>query len=235
MSDLWTMMWKEVKDGIFQGGWQALVRPLIFIGVLGIVLPMQFGGLWLAFTPTVPLLVFASFVFILNYIGDAIAGEHERHTLETLLASRISDWAILLGKVLVAVGYTWGMVLVCLLLGPCVVYLTKGAGVWAFYTPSGVLPYALALSLLTCLLAASGGVLVSLHASTVRQAQQTLTLSTLVAVCSEWGSFSGYKPCRPISFHPSTLIRFCSLSWWFLSSLMRSWSGSRWPASSVRA
>jgi ABC-2 type transport system permease protein len=37
----------------------------------------------------------------------------------------------------------------------------------------------LVLSLLISLLAASGGVLVSLHSPTVRQAQQTLLLSTL--------------------------------------------------------
>lgn len=180
MNDLWTIIWKEVKDEILQGGRQALFRPLLVIGIVGIVLPIQFGLRWLAFDTTVILVVvYLSFFFIITYIGDAIAGEHERHTLETLLASRISDRAILLGKVIVTVGYTWTMVIVSLLLGSLVVNLTKGAGVWIFYAPFGLLVYILALSLLTSLLAASGGVLVSLHSSTVRQAQQTLLLSTL--------------------------------------------------------
>jgi ABC-2 type transport system permease protein len=180
MNDVGTMIWKEVKDEILQGGWQALIRPLFVVGVVGIFLPIQLGLRWLEFNSVVILVVtYLSFFFIVSYIGDAIAGEHERHTLETLLASRISDRAILLGKVIVTVGYTWVMVLFSLLLGCLVVNLTKGAGMWVFYAPISSFFYVLVLSLLISLLAASGGVLVSLHSPTVRQAQQTLLLSTL--------------------------------------------------------
>ena len=180
MNDLRTMIWKELKDEIFQGGWQASIRPLIIFAIMGIVLPLQFGPSWLAFNPVViVVVVYFSFFFIINFIGDAIAGEHERHTLETLLSSRISDRAILLGKVIVTVGSTWVMVLASLLLGLLVVNLRMGAGSWAFYAPFGLFLYVLTLSLLTSLLAASGGVLVSLHSPTVRQAQQTLLLGTL--------------------------------------------------------
>jgi ABC-2 type transport system permease protein len=62
-------------------------------------------------------------------LGDAIAGERERHTLETLLASRISDRAILLGKVIVTTGYAWGTALLGLLFGLFVANLSKGQGV----------------------------------------------------------------------------------------------------------
>jgi ABC-2 type transport system permease protein len=181
MSDLWTMLWKETKDLLFQGGWAAFIRPGIVIAVMGIVLPLQMRSDWFTFSPIeVTLVIFISFFFILNFIGDAIAGEHERHTLETLLASRISDRSILLGKVIVTVGYAWAMVIISLLLGALVLNMTNGTGAWAFYTPVGLLFYLLALSLLTSLLVASGGVLVSLHSATVRQAQQTLILCTLV-------------------------------------------------------
>jgi ABC-2 type transport system permease protein len=181
MSDLWTMLWKETKDLLFQGGWAAFIRPGIIIAVMGIVLPLQMRSDWFTFSPIeVTLVIFISFFFILNFIGDAIAGEHERHTLETLLASRISDRSILLGKVIVTVGYAWAMVIVSLLLGALVLNMTNGTGAWAFYTPVGLLFYLFALSLLTSLLVASGGVLISLHSATVRQAQQTLILCTLV-------------------------------------------------------
>jgi ABC-2 type transport system permease protein len=181
MSDLWTMIWKETKDLLFQGGWHAFIRPAIVIGIMGFVLPLQMRTQWLTFNPVeIALVIFISFFFILNFIGDAIAGEHERHTLETLLASRISDRAILLGKVIVTVGYTWALVILSLLLGSLVLNLTKGTGAWAFYTPFGLLLYLLVLSLLTSLLVAGGGVLISLHSPTVRQAQQTLVLCTLV-------------------------------------------------------
>jgi ABC-2 type transport system permease protein len=180
MSDLGTMIWKEIRDEIMQGGRQAFIRPLLIVGIMGLLLPLQLGLQWLAFSPAVILIsVYVSFFFIINYIGDAIAGERERHTLETLLASRISDQAILLGKIIVAVGYTWVIVLISLLVGALAVNLTQAAGAWQFYAPLSALVYTLVLSLLTALLAASSGVLVSLHSPTVRQAQQTLLLSTL--------------------------------------------------------
>jgi ABC-2 type transport system permease protein len=180
MSDLWTIIWKEIKDEIFQGGWQSFIRPLIIVGVLGIVLPYQFGPDWLKFgSAVIPVTLYISFFFIIGYIGDAIAGERERHTLETLLASRISDRAILLGKVIATVGYTFALVVVSLLLGSLVVNLANATGAWHFYAPFGLLIYTLVLSLLASLLAASGGVLVSLHSPTVRQATQTLLIGTL--------------------------------------------------------
>ena len=184
MSDILTMMWKESKDLLFQGGWRASIRPLLLIGIMGIYLPLQFGLQWLAFTPIeMFVILWIPFSVIISFIGDAIAGERERHTLETLLASRISDRAILLGKVVVTVGYAWGMALGGLLLGLVLVNLFSGnGGGWIFYHPLDVLLEALALSLLSCLLGASAGVLVSLRSSTVRQAQQILGIGSFVIV-----------------------------------------------------
>ncbi len=183
MSDLLTMIWKETKDSVFQGGWSALIRPLLLIGILGILLPWRLGLQWLALTPiAIVLVLYIPFTVILTFIGDAIAGERERHTLETLLASRISDRAILLGKVIVTLAYAWGTALIGLLLGLIVANLSKGQGSWEFYTHIDLLLEALALSLLTSLLGVSGGVLISLHSATVRQAQQLLVVATLVLV-----------------------------------------------------
>ncbi len=129
MNDIWTMIWKETKDSVLQGGRTALIRPLLVIGVLGILLPLRLGLQWLALTPTVIVVVlYIPFIIIISFVGDAIAGERERHTLETLLASRMPDRAILLGKVIVMVGYAWGMALVGLLLGLVVANLSKGQG-----------------------------------------------------------------------------------------------------------
>jgi len=184
MNDIWTMMWKESKDLLFQGGWKALIRPVLLIGIMGIYLPLQFGLQWLAL-PLIELFVilWIPFFVIISFIGDAIAGERERHTLETLLASRISDRAILLGKVVVTVGYAWGMALGGLLLGLILVNLFRGnGGGWIFYHPFDLFLEAFTLILVTCLLGASAGVLVSLRTSTVRQAQQILSIGTLVLV-----------------------------------------------------
>ena len=183
MNDLWTMIWKETKDSVLQGGWSALIRPVLLIGILGIILPWRLGSQWLALTPIVMgIILYIPFILILSFVGDAIAGERERHTLETLLASRISDRAILLGKVIVTTGYAWGTALLGLLLGLIVANLSKGQGSWQFYMQGDLLLEALALSLLTSLLGVSGGVLISLHSATVRQAQQILMIATLVLV-----------------------------------------------------
>lgn len=184
MNDIWTMMWKESKDLLFQGGWRASIRPLLLIGIMGIYLPLQFGLQWLAL-PLIELfaILWIPFFVIISFMGDAIAGERERHTLETLLASRISDRAILLGKVVVTVGYAWGMALGSLLLGLILVNLFRGNGSrWMFYHPFDLFLEALALILVTCILGVSAGVLVSLRTSTVRQAQQILSIGTLVLV-----------------------------------------------------
>jgi len=184
MNDIWTIVWKESKDLLFQGGWRASIRPLLLIGIMGIYLPLQFGLQWLAL-PLIAMFVilWIPFFIIISFIGDAIAGERERHTLETLLASRISDRAILLGRVVVTVGYAWGMALGSLLLGLMLVNLFRGnSGGWMFYHPLDLFLEALALILVTCILGASAGVLISLRTSTVRQAQQILSIGTLVLV-----------------------------------------------------
>jgi len=58
--------------------------------------------------------------------------------------------------------------------------LSSGGSGWEFYHPLGIFLEMLVLSLLLSLLAASGGVLISLRAPTVRQAQQTMAVGTLV-------------------------------------------------------
>lgn len=183
MNDLWTMIWKESKDLLFQGGWKAWIRPVLLVGVLGVYLPLQFGSGWLALSSIeLFVILWIPFFVIITFIGDAIAGERERHTLETLLASRISDRAILMGKVIATVGYAWGMALFGLLLGLILVNLFSGQGSWAFYHPFDVFLEVLALSLVTCLLGASAGVLISLRSATVRQAQQILSIGTLLLI-----------------------------------------------------
>jgi ABC-2 type transport system permease protein len=183
MNDIWTMIWKETKESLLQGGWSAWIRPLLLIGILGIGFPWRFGLQWLALTPLVMgIVLYVPFIVILSFVGDAIAGERERHTLETLLASRISDRAILLGKIIVTASYAWGTALLGLLLGLIVANLSKGQGSWEFYTHVDLLLEALALSLLASLLGVSGGVLISLRSATVRQAQQILIVATLVLV-----------------------------------------------------
>jgi ABC-2 type transport system permease protein len=181
MSDLMTMVWKEWKDVLFQGGgWKAWIRPLFMLAIAGVYLPLQSGRLWLNLTPiALFVLLWIPFFLIISVIGDAFAGERERHTLETLLASRMPDRAILLGKVLIAVAYGMGLLLGSLLLGLVLVNLARSAGGWQFY-PSDLLLGVILLGLAVNTLGAGAGVLISLRSSTVRQAQQVLSIGTVV-------------------------------------------------------
>ena len=182
MNDILTMMWKEAKDVFFQGGWRSLLRPLLVIGIIGVYLPLQLGAQWMSLMSIgMLLLLWIPFFMIITFIGDVIAGERERHTLETLLASRMPDRAILLGKVVTSVLYAWGMSVISLLLGLVLVNLFRTQGKWMFY-PLDLFIDALALSLLVSILGASAGVLISLRVATVRQAQQILSVGTIVFV-----------------------------------------------------
>jgi len=118
-------------------------------------------------------------ILVISVIADTFAGERERHTLETLLASRLPDRAILLGKVAAAAGYGIGVTWLSLLLGLVTANLAVRQGGLLLYSPTAALGI-LGLSLTSAMLAASGGALVSLRAATVRQAQQTLSIALMV-------------------------------------------------------
>ncbi len=180
MNDLRTMLWKESKDFLFSGGRSDLIRPLLSLAIVGIALPLSMSSDWLKLAgASVLICLILPFSSVILIIGDAIAGERERHTLETLLASRVSDRAILLSKVLVAVAYNWALTVLALLLGAVVVNLSQGARPWQFYQPINFL-VVLVLCFLLTLLAASGGVMISLKSATVRQASQTMLLAMIV-------------------------------------------------------
>lgn len=180
MGDILTIMWKEWKDSLFQGGWRAWVRPGLLIGILGVAEPLVGKLAWMELSP-IELVVFLWFAFfvIISIVADAFAGERERHTLETLLASRMPDRSILLGKVAIVVLYGWGVMVIGLFLGALVDNLAHGNGQFVFY-PIDMLLFTLLLSLLVGTLGASAGVLLSLRISTVRQVQQMLSIGTLV-------------------------------------------------------
>jgi ABC-2 type transport system permease protein len=112
-------------------------------------------------------------------IADAFAGERERHTLETLLATRLSDGAILAGKIIAAVLYGVLFTAANIIVG--FVTLTLSRLDEPFIAPS--LPHLGAVTLLVilaCTALAGVGIFISLRAATVRQAQQTLGIIMMV-------------------------------------------------------
>lgn len=170
--------WLEIFDQLVRfkrGGWSIL----LIIGFLGVISPLQMGTSWL----TSPLMFFywplLTTSMTSTLIADAIAGERERHTLETLLSTRLSDTAIILGKILAAVMYGAAFASTNLLIGWGVVNLKHGNGV-LLTIPLFRLAALFALILAGSFFIAGIGVFVSLRAATVRQAQQTFGVILLL-------------------------------------------------------
>jgi ABC-2 type transport system permease protein len=179
VADIGTVVWKEWREVLSWGGSRGKVMLLLFAGVFGVFLPLQMGRTWIESPVVLVYWAWVPMFLVISVISDSFAGERERHTLETLLASRLSDRAILFGKVAAAVGYGLGITWVSLLLGLVTVNLAHGHGKPLFYSTTVGLGI-VALSLLCAGLAAGAGVLVSLRAATVRQAQQTVSIAVMV-------------------------------------------------------
>lgn len=180
ITDINTIMWKETRELLLQrsgmrGGWLGL---LAMIAIFGILMPLQSGIEWLSAPTTILLWAWVPFILVNSVVADSFAGERERHTLETLLASRLSDRAILIGKLSSAIAYGWGITLIGLIIALVTINIAYGAGALLFFPPLFGVAIPL-LSFLVAWLAAGLGVLISLRAASVRQAQQTLSLAFL--------------------------------------------------------
>jgi ABC-2 type transport system permease protein len=176
-------MWKDSQELLLQGGsarrgWLSL---LIIVGVFGIFMPLQTGRAWVE-TPI--MLIYWAWIplfMVSSSVADSFAGERERRTLETLLASRLSDRAILFGKLGASIGYGWGLTMASLLVGLITINVAHGQGELLLY-PASIFLSVVVLSFLASALAASIGVLVSLRASTVQQATQRLSIGLMIVI-----------------------------------------------------
>jgi len=183
IADIKTILWKEFRElfqarqGMFgRGGWISIA---ITVGLLGVLIPIQAGEDWVSSPIHMIWWVWVPFLMVTYIVTDTFAGERERHTLETLLASRLPDKTILFGKITSVVLYGWGIAIIGLITGLITVNLTAGKGRLLMYSPEATLAI-FTLSFLFSLLSSAVGVLISLRSSTVRQAQQVMGLISLV-------------------------------------------------------
>ncbi|NIM92252.1 MAG: ABC transporter permease [Anaerolineales bacterium] len=173
-NDLRTVMWKERKSLFrIQGrrGQTALI--LITPILLAIAMPLQLGKDWVSTAFSLIIAVIIPLLLVGTSVPAAFTSEREQHTLPTLLASRLSDRAIFLGKMLTSVIFAWGATLVVLLLSLVTVNIANWDGQLIFYKPT-LFAADVVISLLFATLTAGLGVLFSLRSDTVQQAQQSL-------------------------------------------------------------
>lgn len=194
-ADILTVARKEWKEYLIsgpglRGGKFGL---LVMLVVFGVVLPAQNGVEWLR-SPALPAAwSWVPLMLVSSVIADSFAGERERHTLETLLASRLPDEAILLGKVTAAVVYAWGFTMAMAVVGLASVNAIHWQGHVTWF-PALTAVGVPVVSLLTSLLAALAGVLISLRAPTARQAAQILSIAVMLLLFVPIFGFQALPP-----------------------------------------
>jgi len=180
IADLRTMFWKE---------WRSLVRgkarrqALLTGGILAIWsvwFPIQMGGRdWVSDPIPMGILGIVMPMMLVGVaIPDAIAGERERRTLGTLLASRLSDRAILYGKLGFAVAIGWLAAPIVLGVSLIVANLVTLDAAPLFFDLD-VLVGVLVLGFLCAVLTGAVGIFVGLRSETVQEAQQLTLLGVL--------------------------------------------------------
>jgi ABC-2 type transport system permease protein len=153
----------------------------IFFPVLmmAIVFPLQMSEEWMGSAWSLVAAFLIPMITVGVVVPQAFAGERERHTLETMLASRLPDRAILFGKLLTAIAAGWGLTLLVMLVS----LIPANALSWTGRVRIFDLDVALAnvfVSLLISGVMASLGVLVSLRSTTAQGAQQTLIAALMI-------------------------------------------------------
>ncbi len=170
MESIELVLKKEIKEWLHGQDTRSTLFQFVFlVGVFGVLVPLRSTGELAHFLPLV--IAFLPVFLVSNFIADSFAGERERGTLETLLATPLPDGAIFVGKVLAGVAYAWGYTLLVLVASLVTSGLVR-RGVLAPFTVLTTLVSALLMAILVGIL----GALVSIRARSVRSAQQMLGL-----------------------------------------------------------
>ena len=196
IADILTVAGKELRE-VFTFGdsrGRSKYSLLILILIFGIVIPLQNGRDWVDSPINIMVWAWMPFLWVSGVVADLFAGERERHTLEALLATRLSDQSILFGKLLAALTYGFTLTWIIMIASLITVNIGFRDGGLLFY-PFDMMLAALVFSILISGLSGCIGVLVSLRAGSVRQAQQLMSTGMLVL------------------FLPFMLIQFVPKSW----------------------
>ncbi len=181
MTDILTVAWKEFREILAFGDSRARSKfsILLVIVVFGVFMPLQGGREWFTSSFSVVIWGWMPYMWVFSVVADTFAGERERHTLEALLATRLSDKSILFGKLLTTVAYGFLLTWIILLVSLVTVNVVFG-GQGLLFFPFQLLLTALVFSFLIAGLSASIGILVSLRAGSARQAQQWMSAGMMV-------------------------------------------------------
>lgn len=181
IADIRTVLWKEWRSFLrFPGGrWRlglVVIMPIVFFAFYG---PATSGPEWVESPDAIFVAVIVPLVVGMMVAPDSFAGERERRTLATLLSGRLPDRAILAGKVVFGVSVSWVMALLTTATAVGVVNLLNRGEGFLMLTPLLLLS-SVVISLLVAVLTVAVGIMVSMRAGTVQQAQQLVAAILLI-------------------------------------------------------
>jgi len=108
--DILTVARKELREFfVIMRSPGQILSTLVFLFIFGIFIPISMGQFFLKQTSTSLSLYILMLPLVTcgGLVADTFAGERERRTLESLLATRLPDSAIFIGKVIAVVVFTY--------------------------------------------------------------------------------------------------------------------------------
>jgi len=188
MRDLLVVAGKELREIVGAGGGRrGLFREIMFVGIFGLFFPLTQAEAWRAGGVPATFALMIPLFLVGPHVADSFAGERERGTLETLLATRLPDRSIYFGKIFAVCGYAWVVTLLILLASLLALNLTgggrsaAGARVWFTYPSFVWVAWGLG-SIASGLLIAAIGTFISLRSKTVRGAHQAMMIPMFVLI-----------------------------------------------------
>lgn len=169
---------KELYE-VLSGGANARrqkINLIVFTVIFGVFFPQRFGVEWVSTSVGLISLAWLSIFLSSTIVINSVAGERERHTLETLLASRLTDRAILNGKIMAGMIYAMGFAVVITVISLLSVNLLYWDGSIILFNAVALIFFALFVLVLSFLVG-NIAVLISIKADSVRQAQQYFTFA----------------------------------------------------------
>ena len=175
MKEIQAILWKEWREIFFHQKLMSKIRSLFLIVFAGVLMPLNKGIEWFSTPFIYGIGIIGPLLMVMTVICDLFAGERERHTLETLLASNLSNKGFILGKVTFAVTYATSITILLLFLNVVsinVIFHNKSFIIFSVRT--GLILFV--INFLLALYGAVIGMMISIKSSTVKQAQLALTI-----------------------------------------------------------
>jgi len=158
------------------------VQAVVIVAFLGIFIPAKLAGAWLAASPAAIVLYLIMPSLVAGSFGaDAFAGERERRTLETLLATPLADHAIVAGKAIAALAAALAVAVIAMVAGSVTINVVAAPPA-VFVPPPELWLGALLGTLASSCVSTAVAIALSIRIAVARSVQQMVSLMFVLPV-----------------------------------------------------